>query len=322
MSTQQRRKASGRQLSVAVEPAASRIAALEKNVTQIERALARARKGSEKLRAFFENARDVLVCIDQDGRITDINNAVTEVFGYAPQEVLGRLYSEVRVFGPNTLQGLVEGNVSSTRGDRVEFEARRKDGARIFVEVTYRTLRKGSHGARFICIVRDVTDRKEMEERLENRRHHLEELVRERTASLQDANAALKVLLTRREEDKKDLEQNVLYNVEQTILPHVRKLQAGRVTYEQRAILEIVAANVKDLVSSFSRRLSSRQFNFTPSELRVANYIKHGRSTKEIAQMTNLSVNTVLFHRASVRRKLGIARRKLNLRSHLQLLPD
>lgn len=322
MSGQSRRKVSGRGGTGAGERPGGRLALLEKKVSQLERALARARKGEEKLRAFFENARDVLVCIDEDGRISDINNAVTEVFGYAREGIIGQPYAEARVLGPDTLQALLAGGLHSTRGDRVEFEAHRKDGSRIFVEVTYRRLRKSSHGARFICIVRDVTERKEMEERIENRRHHLEELVRERTASLEEANAALKVLLKRREDDRKELEENVIHNVEEMILPHLRKLEAGRVTYEQRAALDIVAANVKELVSPFARRLSSRRFNLTPSEMRIANYIKHGRSTKEIAEMTHLSVNTVLFHRASIRRKLGIARRKLNLRSQLQVLPD
>jgi PAS domain S-box-containing protein len=298
------------------------IAALTRENARLVRALTRARKREEELQAFFENARDVLVCLDEDGRMTEINRPVMEVFGYTPEEIVGRLYSEVNVLPPQTLRGLDEFSLNPTRGDRVEFEARRKDGARIFVEVTYRALRTGKSGPRFICIVRDVTDRKEMEQQLEDRRHHLEQLVQERTASLQEANAALKALLKRREDDKQELEDNILSNVEEIILPHIEKLKAGRITYEQRTILEVLEANANDLVSSFSRRLTSRQFSLTPTELRVANYIKHGRTTKEIAEIATLSVNTILFHRASIRRKLGITRQKLNLRSHLQLLPE
>lgn len=298
------------------------IEALRLDNARLSRALARARKREEELQVFFENASDVLVRLDENGCMTEINRAVTEVFGYAPEEIEGRPYAEVNALPPETLRGLDEFSLNPTRGDRVEFEARRKDGARIFVEVTYRALRKGKGGPRFICIVRDITDRKEMEQQLKDQRHHLEQLVQERTASLQEANAALKVLLKRREDDKKELEENILSNVEEILLPHIERLKTGRVTYEQRTLLELIEANANDLVSSFSRRLTSRRFNLTPSELRVANYIKHGRTTKEIAELSSLSVNTVLFHRAGIRRKLGIARQKLNLRSHLQLLPE
>lgn len=324
MRDEQRPKARDRRRSRDVGPIkrAADLTALTRENARLARALARARKSEEELQVFFENASDVLVRLDEDGRMTEINRAVTEVFGYAPEEIVGRLYSEVNALPPETLRGLDEFSLNPTRGDRVEFEARRKDGARIFVEVTYRALRKGSGGTRFICIVRDITDRKEMEQQLEDRRHHLEQLVQERTASLQEANAALKVLLKRREDDQKELEENILSNVQETILPHIERLKAGRVTYEQRTILDLVEANANDLVSPFSRRLTSRRFNLTPSELRVANYIKHGRTTKEIAELSSLSVNTVLFHRAGIRRKLGIARQKLNLRAHLHLLPE
>ena len=55
----------------------------------------------------------------------------------------------------------------------------------------------------------------------------------------------------------------------------------------------------------------------TPSEIEVAEYIKYGKSSKEIGKMMNLSVKTVETYRAKIRQKTGLRNKKTNLRSYL-----
>ena len=49
-----------------------------------------------------------------------------------------------------------------------------------------------------------------------------------KSRGLEEANAALKVLLKHREEDRKELESRLVANVKQLVLPHVEKLKKGR----------------------------------------------------------------------------------------------
>ena len=137
---------------------------------------------------------------------------------------------------------------------------------------------------------------------------------------LQELNAALKVLLQQREEDRTDLEEKVLLNVKYLLTPHFEALKKRNMDHQGKVILEILESNTKSMTSSFAQKLSSKYLNFTPTEIKVANLVKEGKQTKEVAEIMGVSHYAIELHRFNIRKKLDLKSRKINLQSYLSSL--
>ncbi len=170
--------------------------------------------------------------------------------------------------------------------------------------------------AKIIVTHENITPIMEMQEELKSKEG---ELLRERE-KLEETNTALRVLLRQRDEDRLRLEETVYNNVDRLVLPYIEKLLLGRLSEKHRTLAEIADNNLRDIVSPFLRTLSSLGFMLTPQETEVANLVRSGRTSKEIAEIMNLSVSGVDFHRKRVRQKLGLANSRKNLRSYLMTL--
>ena len=82
--------------------------------------------------------------------------------------------------------------------------------------------------------------------------------------------------------------------------------------------IEVLKANLDDIVSPFVNNLSKNYLSLTPTEVNICNLIRNGLQTKEIAQMRGVSAATIKRHREHIRRKLKIANRNINLTTYLQ----
>lgn len=170
--------------------------------------------------------------------------------------------------------------------------------------------------------------RRRTEKQLADYQENLEALVLERTAQLdietrklEEMNTALRVILNQRNEDKVRIEETILGNLKELVFPYIRSLKKLERNKQKRAYMEIIESNLNSIVEPFARRLSSKFINLTPMEIKVADLIKHGKRTKEIAEMFSLSQKTVETHRSIIRRKLGLTHKKANLRTYLLSLP-
>jgi PAS domain S-box-containing protein len=162
-------------------------------------------------------------------------------------------------------------------------------------------------------IMFDITDQMKSKEALAAKGRELES----RSDNLSEVNTALKVLLKKRDEDRKALEEKVLYNVKSLIRPYLQKMKTSGVNAKQKAYIEILESNLNEIVSPLSRKLSFDYLGFTPTEIKVATMVKQGKKAREIARMLGISTRTVEGYRYTIRDRLGIKGKKVNLRTYL-----
>lgn len=166
----------------------------------------------------------------------------------------------------------------------------------------------------------NITPLKKIEEALKQRERDLKDREREleiKTRNLEDANTALKVLLKQRDRDKQEMEESLVANIREVVHPYLERLSRSRLDARQQAWLDITRSHLDTVISPFLGRLSSLTARLTPREIEVAVLVKEGRMNKEIADILGCSVDAVDFHRKNIRKKLGLTRRKVNLRAYL-----
>jgi PAS domain S-box-containing protein len=169
---------------------------------------------------------------------------------------------------------------------------------------------------RSVASFADITERKQAEEALKKNERDL----KGKTHELEELNAALRVLLKRREEDKLELENNVISNLKKLVMPYIEKIKKGRIEGNDLVCLNVIESNLKDIASPFASKLSSEYLSLTPKEFQVADLVKEGKTTKEIAEFMSVSPATVEIHRYHIREKLGLSGKKTNLRTYLSSL--
>jgi PAS domain S-box-containing protein len=295
-----------------------------RDITDSKQAKKTLGESEEKYRTLVENIQDGVFVI-QDFHIIFTNESFTKMFGYQPEEALGM---DFRTFiAPEDLQ-LVENNYKRRQaGEKIpseyEFDMLHKDGSSMSVRLNAGiSLYQGKVTS--TGTLKDITDRKQAEEALRKAYNELEDRVNERTKELEtesrkleEINTALRVLLTKRDEDKIYLEENVLSNVNNLILPYLNKLKNAVLDDIQKTYLEVLESNLNEIISPLARKLSSKYMDLTPAEIQVANFVKQGIPTKEIAILLNISTKTIESHRENIREKIGIKNKKVNLRSRL-----
>jgi PAS domain S-box-containing protein len=134
---------------------------------------------------------------------------------------------------------------------------------------------------------------------------------------LQERNIALKVLLETRDEEKQQQLDRVAGNFERLVLPYYEKMMRCRTVEEIQTLLAIVESNTHDCLAPIETGTPKLHRLLTPMEGQVADLIKAGKTSKEIAALLTISPRAVYFHRNNIRKKLDLRNTKANLRSLL-----
>jgi PAS domain S-box-containing protein len=142
----------------------------------------------------------------------------------------------------------------------------------------------------------------------------------EKKKEIQNLNAALKVLIDHQESEKKDRHHNLVISLKKTIFPYLDKIKTRKIDIASRTYLSMIELNLNDLISSLPNAPADQMQNLTFTETQVADLIRQGKTSKEIAAMLNVSTAAISFHRHNLRKKMGLVKKKTTLRSYLQAL--
>jgi len=101
------------------------------------------------------------------------------------------------------------------------------------------------------------------------------------------------------------------------VLPYLESLKQTKLQQDQLEYIDLIEENFKSFYDPNYAKLAAPEYKLSPTELKVAQLVRDGKTNKEIAKMLHLSKSTILTHRHHIRAKLGIKNKKVNLRSLL-----
>ena len=153
--------------------------------------------------------------------------------------------------------------------------------------------------------------------KMENDLRDAHDILRGQHQALQETNIALRTVLAKLEDEKREIRNSILANIQKIIMPIVLELELA-VTGRQRSYVTVLRQSLQEIASSFLSQLTRQHVELTPVEIAISAMIRNGLSTKEIAQLRSITEATVRRHRENIRRKLGLTNRKANLVTYLQ----
>lgn len=151
------------------------------------------------------------------------------------------------------------------------------------------------------------------------RNRALEEL-RRSANELEEANTALRVFMKNQGKDQQALGEKLQANINDLVIPYLEKMKQADLDDRHQKYMDVLESNLRDVLSPFMTNFLSAHKGLTPQEIQIADLIRKGKNTKEIAEMLNASASTVSTHRNNIRKKMNLRNAKINLQTYLSSL--
>jgi PAS domain S-box-containing protein len=329
-----------------------------RNITEQVKAEISLRENEKRFRTVADFTYDWEYWVGLDGEFIYMSPSCERITGYRSEEFLQDRLLLNRIVHPDDRSDFsrhIEEEMKNQDASVIDFRLISRTGSECWISHICQPVYDDGQFIGRRASNRDVTEQKRIEYKLQHAHDQLEKRVEERTKKLvmmnkelnkeildrkaaeyelkdqsaeleikslhlQEANAALKVLLKQREADKVELKEKVTLNMYELVLPYLEKIRLDGLTKRQKAYLDIVESNLNDIVSPLARSLSGKMIRLSPTEIQVANLIRQGKTTKEIATLMGLATSTIDFHRNNIRKKIGIKNRRTNLCTYLNAM--
>ena len=172
---------------------------------------------------------------------------------------------------------------------------------------------ESGHLCEIQSVGRDITELKRTEAALKSSESEL----RQKNIELERKNVALTEVLEQIEQQKQQIKDDVIANADDLLIPVLEQLISKGSKLDAQ-YLNLIERSLKDLTASFGRKITKKSLKLTQREIQICGMIRQGLTSKEIANLLNISLNTVSRHRHSIRKKAALIEKKENLYSFLQ----
>lgn len=281
-----------------------------RDVTELKTAEMEIEQTEELIQTFYSSTPTMVVIFsgNETKSILEISNELCRKSGYLREELIGK--SVLSFLTPKSLeyyhQVILKEFEETGSVENCEIQLKKKNNELLEVSLSGTLLinKKGKYNNCLITL-EDITERKKAEKKLIDQQKEIGQ-----------KRIALKVLIEEYARSKNKVEQRIIEKIDQSVLPLLEKIieeeNADETVYNLKKVKESLLNIVKPLGTNHGYRIK-----LTPTEVKVADAIRNGLSSKEIAQSFNTTIQTVNFHRKNIRKKLGLSNNKINLGVYL-----
>jgi len=151
-------------------------------------------------------------------------------------------------------------------------------------------------------------------------RKKAEEGLQLQTEFLQKANKALMAALEHREAEKRAIEQEFHLKIEKHVLSYMDFIRLQHPGPETATAIEDIKNKIHEVLQPSFEKQFVRYQHLSPQEIKIADLIRHGKSSKEIAELMNIAPSSVSTYRNHIRKKMGLLNANTNLEVFLNAL--
>ena len=241
------------------DPAINGIVITARDITERKRTEEVQREAEAKYHRLYESMMDAFVSTDMAGYIKEYNETYLNMLGYTAEEISALTYKDITPDKWHTFEARIIKKQILQRGysDIYEKDYRRKDGTIFPVEL--RTILIKDDAGKPIgmwAIVRDITERKLIENELKKHRDYLEDVVKERTTKLLKAIDQLEKEIVERKQA-----EDALHVIEEKYHIHFSRSNDVMLTYDNKFRVLSISPNVERVFGYKPQEIIGRPFH-------------------------------------------------------------
>lgn len=141
--------------------------------------------------------------------------------------------------------------------------------------------------------------------------------LRQKQKEAEEANIALRVMLDQHTKTKENIEEQISIKLQELVNPYLDLLRQSPLNEKQAETIRIITAHIDSITRQFSPKAREIMLKLSPRESIIIDLVRQGKTSKDIAEILHIGLRTVETYRNNLRKKLGINKKKISLRTYL-----